>query len=414
MSAAVYTITKNGATLDLLAGHYLMAGELPIGTVPRSFTVLGGLGVDKPSIGAYSTADARVLPFACEVTGDTGQGLEDNLDALYAVLPGEGETATITLGRSGGAYTGTITVLAVSDVECIYGLARDVGHGAVVTCQLHCEPWVYSAAETLYSAAAVTIPAAIDLSAMTGDARTPLGVLLDATTANLHQVVAGVYPEVAALTKFVVEAATLTWAGDGDAAEADANGYPDGVGNTLWKTNAAAGCYTDLDVTDFLGGTYALYANDKRDAGASPATIETPYGAPVTIEGTDLRRQLIGLVSLPCAVVRGTASSTLRVTLKGDGTDYAYVNTIEIVPVSWGAVSWHHGTAASSCDELRLEDGIVYADNVASPVYVTLGNELRALGGTLVITGEGTAEAPTLDVAATVTHEPRWEQFPSL
>jgi hypothetical protein len=273
------------------------------------------------------------------------------------------------------------------------------------------EPWVYGAAETLFNAVATTLPCVLDLSAIVGDAAALLGLLLDATSANLHQVVAGVYPESAqALTKFVFEAVDLTWSAG--SAAADANGYPDGAGNTLWKTNAAAGVYTDLDVTDFLGGTYALYANAKRDAGASPATIETPYSDPVAIEGTDLRRQLVGIVSLPCAEVRGAATSTLRVTMKSDGTDYVYCNTLEIIPAGVSAVGWHHGTAGSSADKLRFEDGLVYADDVASLAY-RVGGAVLALGGTLVVTGEGTAEAPNVAVATTVTDVPRWEQLPS-
>lgn len=179
---------------------------------------------------------------------------------------------------------------------------------------------------------------------------------------------------------------------------------------TTWKTNSATGVYTDLDVTDYIGGSYALYANLKRDDLAVPATIGTPYGT-VAIEGTDLRRQLVGIVSLPCAAVRGAATSTLRVTLKGDGTDYVYCNTLEIIPCPF--VGWHHGTAASSADKLRFEDGLVYADDIASLAYRVGDKKLFARGGTLVVTGEATAAAPTLAATAGAEYKPRWEQLPS-
>lgn len=410
MSAAVYTITKGAVALDLLAGDYYIAAELPIGNSPRSFEILSGPGMDLPRISAYHTSDARVVPFTCEVTGDDGQTLEDNLDALYTVLPGPGETATITVGRSDGDYTGTITVLAIDGLECRYDYSRDMAAFALVTCNLLCDPWVYGATDTLYDASAVTLPCVLDLSAMLGDHAAPLALLLDATSANLHQVVAGVYPaDAQPVSTFVREAVDLTWSGG--AADVDANGWPDGVGNTLWKTNAAAGVSADIDVSDFIEGTYAIYANVKRDAACDPATIETTYTAPVDIEGTDLRRHFLGLVSLPCAKVRGAATSTLRVTLKGDDTEYVYVNTVEFIPCHAGLIGWHHGTAGSSADKLRWEDEVVYADDAASLGYSLADREIIAKGGTLVITGEATTEAPTLAVATTVTYAPRWEQL---
>lgn len=379
----------------------LLSDNLSLGAPHRIREQLGGPGVDIAAAGPLD--ESAWVPAHWQVLfQDTSvDGLVARVAALAAELR---DLSAITVGLKGSAYTGTITPKNAECVEIPLAGSRAVSiwseFRTVVEIIVEREAPIRSAAETLYSASALSVPGVLDLSPMTGTMKSPLNVALNAATANLHQIVAGVYPDAPQpITKFVLKAATLTWSAG--AAAADANGWPDGVGNTVWKTNAAAGVYTDIDVSDYLPGTYALYANVCRDAGASPASIGTPYGT-VDIEGTDLRRQFVGLVSLPCAVVRGSAASTLRVTLCGDGTDYAYVNTIEIVPVSWGAFSWHHGTAASSCDELRLEDGIVYADNVASPVYVTLGNELRVLGGTLVITGEGTAEAPTLDVEVTL------------
>ncbi len=274
------------------------------------------------------------------------------------------------------------------------------------------EPWVYGAPATLYSASSVSLPAVLDLSAMTGDAPAPLDVLFDASSADIHRLAAGIYPESGvAITKFVRKAVDLTW--DTGSATTDSAGWPDGTGNTVWRTNSATGASASVDVTDLAPGSYAVCVNAKRDAGASPATVGTSVTEAVDIEGTSLRRHLLGIVSLPLTAVRGSATSAIGIVLTSDGTDYAYLNTIEFIPVSWGCWGWHHATASGSCDKLRLEDGLTYADDVASLAYVQLGQQLKTLGGTLVVTAEGRSEAPTLAVTSTASYEPRYEQLPS-
>lgn len=411
MSAAACTLAKSGTTIDLLAGDYALVKYLPIGAVPRDFGVLSGSGVDIATVTRTDKSAPRVVRLVVEVSGTDGQDCEDNLNDLIAVLPDTGETATLSVTRTDGDAAVTLTVLAASDLECDYDLARDAGPRATLTVDLACEPYAYGAAATLYSASAVTVPCVLSLADMTGLHAAPLSVLLDATTANLHHVAAGVYPDASAtIAKFVLETVDLAWSAG--AADTDANGYPDGTGNTVWKTNAAAGVYADVDVTDFEPGSYAVYVNARADADATVATLETTYTAAVDIESADLRRHLLGIVSLPCSAVRGSATSSLRVTMKGDDTYYAYANTVEFIPLSWGFAGWHHTTTTSYADKLRFEDGICYADDIASVAYMMGDGEIISRGGTLVVTGEGTAEAANVAVTATVTYTPRWEQFP--
>ncbi len=220
--------------------------------------------------------------------------------------------------------------------------------------------------------------------------------------------VAGIYPESGvAITKFVRKAVDLSW--DTGSATTDSAGWPDGTGNTLWRTNSSSGATASVDVTDLGPGSYAVFANAKRDSGADPATVATSVTEAVDIDGTSLRRHLLGIVSLPLTAVRGSATSSLAVVLTSDGTDYAYLNTVEFVPVSWGCWGWHHATPASSCDELCLEDGVTYADDAASLAYVQLGQQLKSLGGTLVVTAEGTTAAPVLVATASVEYAARWQ-----
>ena len=390
-----------------------------LGKPTRSAESLGGPGVDIARAGALDVSAWAEAHFTIAIGGAD----VDDVTARVAALANElRDLSAIIIGLKGSAHTGMLIPTRTDCVEIPLESPWDSrlmnAHKTAVEIVVQREPWVYGAVTALYAAQALSLPAVLNLSAMLGQAAAPLNLLFDAATANLHQLVCGVYPDApVALSKFILKAVDLTWYATGGGAPAgsavaEANGWPDGAGNTLWKVNTLVGDYTDLDVTDFMGGSYALYANVRRDAGASPATIETPYGDAVAIEGTDLRRQLVGLVSLPCASVRGAATSTLRVTLCGDGTDYAYCNTLEIIPTP--LVGWHHVTPASYADTLRFADGFVYADDVASLGYRTNDAELIALGGTLVITGESTAEAPTLAVTASAEYVPRWEQLPSL
>jgi len=404
--------------VDCNDGTTTVLVAMSLGKPSRVAAEYGGPGVDIATLGAVDTSAHVEARFRIRVTGAS---LDATAAKVAAIADEVRDLATITVGLDGSAYTGTIvpTIGECVEVPLEHPADAELIHAYRTTVDVivRREAPLYGATDPLFTAEALSVPAVRDLSAMKGQMAAPLDLLLDATTANLHQLVCGVYPDAPhAITKFVLEAVDLTWYATGGgapagSAAADANGWPDGVGNTLWKVNTLVGDYTDVDVTDYAGGTYALYANCKRDAGASPATIETTYTDPVTVEGTDLRRQLVGLVSLPCASVRGAATSTLRVTLCGDGTDYVYCNTLEFIP--WPFVGWHHATPASSVDKLRFEDDLVYADDVASLAYSIDPTSLITLGGTLVITGEGTAEAPTLAVTATVAYEPRWEQLPS-
>jgi glycerophosphoryl diester phosphodiesterase len=537
--SAVWTITKGSTALSLLADPYYLADELPLGTVPRAFDILTGPTVDLPQIANYRTSDVRVLPWRCEVYGDDGQDLEDNLNALFDVLPRAGETATITIGRTDGTATAELELLAVSDLDAPYTYRRDMGRAAIVSCRLVCAPYATSATDTLYSAEAVSLPCVLDLSAMTGQHEAPLEF---AAAGHLHQAVAGVYPDGAAtIADFIHKAVDLSWSAG--VADIDANGYttdvgythkvadattiaaPDGsddatdralanelksdlnthmasttyhlaadtaistadatddatfialtqaldvkwkahaasttvhggiaddvalaavtalalaaspdkaacrtycnalkpihaahllattdVGHAVWKTNSASAVYADIDVTSYEPGTYAVYANARRDTAASPAQVYTAYTDEVDIEGTDLRRHLLGYVSLPCETVRGSATSSLRVYLISDGTDYVYLNTIELIPASWGIAGWHHGTTTETVAELRWDDGIVYADDAASLAYAIGDRELSVLDGALVVTGESDAEAATIATALSVSYDPRWEQLPA-
>jgi hypothetical protein len=387
--------------------------DIVLGAPRRIREQLGGPGIDIAAAGALDESSWVNTRWQILIKGSSTDDVLTRIAALSAELR---DLSTITVGLKGSAYTGSIIPKNAECVEIPLGDDRSAALSndfwSVVEVRVEREPWAYGATEALYSATAKTLPCVLDLSAMIGDAPGPLDLLLVATSVNLHNIVAGVYPEDADVATFVRRAVALGWSGG--AAAADAAGYPDGVGNTLWSTTSSGGVYTDLNVADLRAGSYALHANVKRAATATAATIDTPYGT-IDIESTSLRRQLVGIVSLPATAARDAGASTLRVTLKGDGTNAAYVNTLELVPVSWAAVGWHHSEPASAATELAFEGGVIYADSIASLAYKNLstGRGLLAKGGTLFLTGEATTAAPTLACEADLEYEPRWEQLPA-
>lgn len=359
--------------------------------------------------------DSRVHTPGMSVVGGRTYGAALNLE----VTARAGGTCTADLDW----YASDDTYISSTEIKALSAITADARYAAVGAAPAAaayarvsvawsgatgaCEAIVYDVDS---GAHLISLPATIVLSAMHGQHEAPLELVLAGT--DLHHVAAGVYPdETAVVADFIHEAVDLSWSAG--VAAADANGYPDGAGNTVWKTNSASAIYADIDVTGYEPGTYAVYANASRDAAASPAQVYTAYTDEVDIEGTDLRRHLLGYVSLPCETVRGSATSSLRVYLISDGTDYVYLNTVELIPASWGITGWHHGTSSESADELRFADGIVYADDTASLAYATGDRELAALGGALVVTGEAEVEAATVSAEVAIEYAPRWEQLPS-
>ena len=402
-------------SVDLNDGVNTFLVGARVGAPLREREQLGGPGVDIAAAGAVDESAWVESTFRVAVAGADVDEVMARVDAIAAELRA---AADWTIGLRGSAYTGRLRVKLGQCVEVPLEYPWDVRLMNAARTQVEVsilrEPWVYGATSTLYSQQAVSIPCVLDLSGMTGDVPAPLKLLIDGGAAGPHQLVAGVYPQSPVpATKFFIRAVGLSWTG-GQAA-ADTSGYPDGTGNTVWRTSSKTGVYAQIDVTDYAPGTYAVFANAKRDAGCESALVEVYAGdyRPVAIESTQLRRHLLGVVSLPTRRVRGAATSTLTVGLRADDLYYAALNTIELVPCHAGLIGWHHPVDSVAAQKLGWEDGLVYADDVASPAHALGGRDLRARGGTLVVIGEKTSAAPTMSAAVSVEYDPRWEQLPS-
>jgi len=410
MSSPLYTLSKGASSLDLLASPYLATSMYP-GNVPRSIALEGGGPTDDlPQVGYISMSGERRIPLSVEVWGTTGDSCEANVRALIDMLPKvRGETSTLSIRRADGTNTCKATVLAVENLNCDYEHVRHVRYRALLTCDLICQPYLYSAsAQTLYNAHTFALPAVVDLTAQIGQYRAPLDIAVTASGGGLARVFAGLYADAtAAIGLFVRKAVDLAWSGG--AAAADAAGYPDGVGNTVWGSNAAAGVYADIDDTAMAPGEYLIVANCKA------TTANHAYAAVggldwVAIPSTSLDLLVLGIVTLPYKTVRSGGASALRVYLQGDGsTNYAYLNYVALLPCP--VLGWKK--ASGGATTVRVENGLFYVDNIADLSDLVGARQVSALGGELVMLGTTTTPAPTRNLDVSISATARWEQFPA-
>lgn len=251
-----------------------------------------------------------------------------------------------------------------------------------------------------------------------GQYRAPLDIGVNAWTNHIERCwIAHHPPALLTIENFVREMHAATWTnGTGtNSATTDAVGWPDGVGNTVRRVTGGT-AYTDIPVSGpepyLADGEYLVLARCKGEA----ANVHSIYHAgcdPVLIPTTTLQWLSLGRVFLPCSAVRGSAVSTLRLTMDGVGAGYASVNCVAFLPVSFGGlVGWD--PASGYALTLNWEDGMLYADNVAD-----LENSIRGLvvksehDGFLIVIAEHATLYPAAPLHLSVTSVPRWEQVPS-
>lgn len=395
-------------SFDCNDGEHTRLQTLELGTPRRTADTFSGPQYDIAAVGAIDTSDLVAMRFSLLVSDSSVDGLGDRIAALGAELR---DLADITVGLKGSEHTGTIKPRIAACPETRMSSPYDGMYvnrcAAVVDVGVMREPWVYGPETVLHDAYVMTIPGVRDLSAMSTLGAAPLTLEVEATSADLHQLLAGVYPaDSKPKATFIMEGKDQTWtpalSGVVD---------PAAYGNYHVATkDSAAGARADFDVSGLADGTYYLIANARVTGGSG--TIATPCTETVTVRDTRYRRYALGVVSLPLAKARGAAKSSLRVTIRGDDTYYLRFNTLEFVPVTAGGmVGWHHASPGGAVTKLRWEDDVLYGDDVASHAYSVGGRRLAANHGTLFITGEGTSEAYAVTVKVTASYRPRWESF---
>jgi hypothetical protein len=340
--------------------------------------------------------------FRIRIHGDDAEDLDARIAAWRAQVPhplnGVSEN-TFTYGLPGRTSVVTGTVLyskvAVPSITHLYV----AGDQAVLELHLTRRPHLTTPAQLIHDAAGFDLPDVASLVDIETEYETPLDILLDAGALELNCCYIGHYPDAeATIADFVLPLATATWSAG--AATTDAAGYPDGVGNTIWQHTAAA--YTDLDVTDYRPGEYLVLVRCKGTT-ANTDTIGHAYGPTTLIPTTSLAWLALGTVTLPATKVRGTATSTLRLTMTGGGgAEYASANAVCLLPLSFGgAIGWRK--ASGHAHALCLEDGMLYADDIADIANSVVGRRIRAVGGCLVAVADLVTSVPTVACQVTVT-----------
>ncbi|MDD4868523.1 MAG: hypothetical protein PHQ28_15855, partial [Mycobacterium sp.] len=250
-------------------------------------------------------------------------------------------------------------------------------------------------------------PGAYELESL-GQFAAPVEGTFDAMGSELAALYAGVYEDVtASIADFAIEAVDLPWSGG--SATTDSAGYPDGAGNTVQRNQSATEIYADLVVTGYEDGEYLFLAKSKATA-ANAGTIRHAYCDAVDIPTTALALLNLGMVTLPCSSVRGTAASTLRVYLAGDGTNYGYVNVFFLVPASRGLIAWQ--MSSGHAHAITHDGRIIYADDVADFEHAPGPKPLITRGGLLVVVAEQATPEPVTGLVTTLTTRPRYAQLP--
>jgi hypothetical protein len=377
-----------------------------LGVPVKKFEVLGGLSADVADVGPVDMSDLVSAAFRIGIMGaDT-----DEVLAIVAELQSELEAlAEIVYGVKGA--TGTVR-LVPKVADCIeipleppYDVELASDAKTIVDVAILREPYLLTPAETLHDEAGLDTPGVLSLAAMTTRYPAPLTTELTAPASNLARVVMGVYPEAAAIGAFLFTAQDLAWTG-GEAA-ADANGYPDGVGDTLWRANDGT-AYADIDDTHLRLQDYLAIANVKATAAGTGHISVGNLQADIPTTGLDWL--LSGTLALPDDVVRGSASSALRLVIWGDDpASYAYFNWLLLVPAP--AYLWMKQTGSVAAH--RVENGLTYLDDVVNLADVLTESRLKAKGGTLVLGARAETAAPMRHVHLTAAATPRHAQFPA-
>ena len=380
----------------------------------------GGPSVDIARLGAVDTSSLVDSSFAIEVSGHS----IDEVTAVVAVFAASlRELETITVSLDGSTYVGHLVPRNASFIEIPLETLLIETYLTRIEIHIRREPWVYAPRETIVSDLGVDVPGVLNLGGQQGIAAAPLNILVSGfglghpAGLNLACVYAGWYPdETAVIADFVRELHALTWTGGGSQ-QPDAGGWPDGapiMPPTCWKSATTVPAHTGIDVNDFLPGEYLMLCKCKTQNATSPGTIQQQFGEAVTLTNEGLEWVSLGMVTLPCSVVRGYEVSTIGLTLTGSGVGAEVLaNAVAFIPCSFGGVVGWRTDEQYGADMVRWEDGVLYANDIGDSGNSRGGRVVRALGGCLVVVAAEVVPSPQTHTHMTISATPRFEQLPS-
>ncbi len=267
------------------------------------------------------------------------------------------------------------------------------------TLKVRIEPYAYGSVQTPVNAAATTLPAQIDLSAMTGEYETPLS--WSVVLAGMTQLYLGLLEEqYAAWTGWLLDADALSWTVGASATDAAA------AGGAAWKITVAQDAGSaPIAVTEFPQGEYAFLVRARVTSGTGTlwsSSIHADADEGQTVSAAAYKWYDLGRIVLPTK--RTISPGSASVTLTADATTGdVLVDRIAFVRTSAGYVAYD----GPSVNRLDCDGEHTYAGGLVDYRY-TKGGVLYALDGKLcaIVEKDGSAASysPTVTISAETRH----------
>ncbi len=270
------------------------------------------------------------------------------------------------------------------------------------TLEIACEPYAYGVTQTLVNAAPTALPGIIDLAGMGGEYETPL--VWTVSLADVTQLFLGlIEEEYDDWTGWLIDANDQSWVGGASAA--DANAY----GGAAWKISNGNDAVTNLVVTEFPEGEYALLVRARMTSGAGvlwDSTIhedEADDDDAAAVSSTAYKWLNLGRIVCPTRRTYGAGSATTQLTADATSGDL-WIDRIAFLRTSAGYTEYD-GPAA---DRFDCDGEHLYVDGAADYRYCK-GGLLYALRGSLcgIVEKNGSAisYSPTLTLSAETRHD---------
>ncbi len=266
----------------------------------------------------------------------------------------------------------------------------------LATLEIVCEPYAYSASQTLLSSA-TALPGAIDLSAMQGSYETPLEVSF--ALSNMTQVILGLLEEpYADWADWLGDANELTW--DSGVAAADGNA----AGGQARKSSAGARMGAAIPVTSFPRGEYALWVRARMTSGTAllwSSSIGSDKA--VSVANTAYRWHNLGRLICPTRHTYGAGTATTSLFIDPEGSADAWLDRYAFVRAAAGYLAYD----GDACDSIAHDGQHAYVDGRTDYESIR-GSGLYALRGKLCALVETNgASGPSLSPTVVVKATPR-------
>lgn len=377
-----------------------------------------GFRTGVPRVMSVNRNKTRTLSGTLKVLGSD---MDDAIAQVAAIRRLVTQGTTLTLQSRDGSTAVTVNVLAGSDVNDNFDsyILGAVAAGVEVMAPFSfvCEPYTYSAEQTVINAAAITAPCIVDTSDVVGDYPTPLYVQLNG--ASMHAVYVFVVRDPAAdIDTFLREAEALTWAGG----TASSVSNPGVSHDDYHEQNTAVDTPSEAEVDDsgLTTGTHLLLDRlYMLPSSINVHYVEGPNGEVIdnqTIyadDGSGWQLRQFGRAHLPSRNVLsgGDTHHVLGMYPRLVGYPYAVLDYHCMCPIDVGWAYYHPAVGSTVCTDLVFDyDGTVYAEYEDAGADGHPGGLYAQPGDRLLIVAHGAvgSTSPTLSLDCTVKAIPRF------